>query len=109
VEEIESLGRQERRELANQFGFLLGHLLKWQHQPKLRGKSWVATVREQRREIHKLLQKNPSLQPYQAEAVADGYEQGLDLVVRETPLDYPDLPPTCPYSLSQILDPAFFP
>jgi hypothetical protein len=107
VEEIESLGRQERRELTNRFGILLGHLLKWQHQPELQGKSWVATIREQRREIIKLLQRNPSLQPYQDEAVTDGYEQGLDLVVRETSLDYADLPSSCPYSLSEILDPAF--
>ncbi len=34
VEEIESLGRQERQELHNRLGVLLGHLLKWHYQPK---------------------------------------------------------------------------
>ncbi|MEN9232233.1 MAG: DUF29 domain-containing protein, partial [Thermostichus sp. DG02_5_bins_236] len=63
VEEIESLGRQERRELVNQLGILLGHLLKWQFQPQLRGKSWRATITEQRRQIQRLLQDNPSLKP----------------------------------------------
>lgn len=39
VEEIESLGRQERRQLMNPPGILLGHLLKWQYQPQLGSKS----------------------------------------------------------------------
>ncbi|BAZ87336.1 hypothetical protein NIES806_35580 [Dolichospermum compactum NIES-806] len=33
IEEIETLGRQERRELTNLLALLLGHLLKWQYQP----------------------------------------------------------------------------
>ncbi len=33
IEEIESLGRQERRELINRLSVLMAHLLKWQYQP----------------------------------------------------------------------------
>ena len=36
VEEIESLGKQERRELESRLGILIGHLLKWQYQPEKR-------------------------------------------------------------------------
>ncbi|MCD8485875.1 MAG: DUF29 domain-containing protein [Desertifilum sp.] len=32
VEEIESLGKQQRQELRNRLGILLGHLLKWEFQ-----------------------------------------------------------------------------
>lgn len=109
VEEIESLGKQQRQELRNRLGILLGHLLKWEFQPIHRSKSWKATLREQRRRILKLLEDNPSLQPYLFEAVQEGYEDGLDLVVRETPLDYSDLPETCPYKPDQILDNTFLP
>jgi hypothetical protein len=109
VEEIESLGRQQRQELINRLGVLLGHLLKWQFQPAHRTKSWLATIREQRRRTLKLLDQNPSLQPYLAEAIQEAYEDGLDLVVRETSLDYPDLPSVCPYTPEQILDGAFLP
>jgi hypothetical protein len=31
----------------------------------------------------------------------------MDLVVKETPLDYRDLPKDCPYTLEQIFDLAF--
>ncbi len=48
IEEIESLGKQQRQELRNRLGMLLGHLLKWQFQAEARIKSWFATIREQR-------------------------------------------------------------
>ena len=109
LEEIESLGRQQRQELRNQLGILLGHLLKWQFQPDHRSKSWRATIREQRYRIHQLLDENLSLKPHILEAIAYGYELGLALVVLETLLDYGDLPENCLYLLEQILDDAFFP
>ena len=104
VEEIESLGKQERRELENRLAILIGHLLKWEYQAEKRSKSWRATIREQRRMVQKLLSQNPSLKPYLLELIADGYESGKDLVVRETPLDYLDLPEKYPYIPEQILD-----
>ena len=107
AEEIESLGNQQKSELENRLGVLLGHLLKWDLQPNLRGKSWRSTIKEQRREIKKLIRKNPSLKSYLDEAIADGYESALDLVVRETPLDYKDLPKDCAYLIAQILDDNF--
>lgn len=107
VEEIESLGKQERRELESRLGILIGHLLKWDYQPDKRSKSWRATIREQRRAAQKLIAQNPSLKPYLTEAIADAYESGLDLAVKETPLDYSDLPEDCPYTSEQLFDPNF--
>jgi Domain of unknown function DUF29 len=107
VEEIESLGKQQRQELENRLAILLGHLLKWDYQPKRRSKSWKATIREQRRAIQRLMQANPSLKPYLEEAIAYAYQSGIDLVVRETPLDDQDLPADCQYTPEQIFDPNF--
>ncbi|MCP2727556.1 DUF29 domain-containing protein [Limnofasciculus baicalensis] len=109
VEEIESLGKQQRQELRNRLGILLGHLLKWEFQPNKRSKSWFVTLREQRREIRYILEQNTSLKPYLPEALQKAYQSGIDLVVRETPLKDRDLPPECLYSLEEILDSAFFP
>jgi rhamnogalacturonyl hydrolase YesR len=47
IEEVESLGKQQRQELRNRLSVLLGHLLKWQYQPQ--GRSRSATIRVQRR------------------------------------------------------------
>ena len=107
AEEIESLGKQQKQELRNRLGVLIGHLLKWEFQPELRSKSWRATIREQRDRINFHLTDNPSLKSYLDQAVSEAYELALSLVVRETPLDYPDLPSDCPYTVKQILDPKF--
>ncbi|MDG2989636.1 DUF29 domain-containing protein [Candidatus Synechococcus calcipolaris G9] len=103
-EEIEFLGKQQRQELRNRLGVLLGHLLKWHFQPRFRSKSWIYTIREQRREICRHLKENPSLKPYLREAIALGYENGLDMVGRETPLDPDQLPQSCPFSEFQIFE-----
>ncbi len=104
IEEIESLGRQERKELRNRLGVLLGHLLKWHYQPEARSKSWRATIQEQRQEIRRHLKENPSLKPYLLEAIEIGYEKGLNLVDRETPLDPKQLPQSCPFSEAEMFD-----
>jgi hypothetical protein len=107
VDEVESLGRQERQELRNRLGVLIGHLLKWYYQPDKRTKSWMATIIEQRDRISELLQENPSLKPYLSDAIASAFKSGLALVVTETPLGYKDLPSECPFSIGEILDPNF--
>lgn len=107
VEEILSLGRQQKQELRNRLGILIGHLLKWDYQPELRGKSWRATIREQRDEILEILQENPSLKTYLDEAAQKGFRQGINLVLKETPLDLKDLPSECPYAIAQILSLQF--
>lgn len=109
VEELEDLGRRERQELRNLLSVLLGHLLKWQYQPERRGNSWRATIREQRTQVNLVLSDNPSLKPYLAEALAIVYQLGQDLAVQETGLDYSTFPVDYPYTLPQILDPAFLP
>ena len=109
VEEVESLGRQQRQELRNRLGILLGHLLKWQFQPTARSKSWKLTLREQRVQIRFLLKDNPSLKPYLDEAIAEGYILGQLLVAKETPLEIEDLPEVCPYSVDDTIDDAFLP
>ncbi len=104
IEEMESLGRQEQQELRNRLGVLLGHLLKWHYQPEARSKSWLYTIKEQRRRIQEHLVDNPSLKPYLSEAIERGYRDGLDLVGRETPLDPEQLPQSCPFSEAEIFE-----
>lgn len=104
MEEIASLGKRERQELRNRLGVLLGHLLKGRYQPEARSKSWFYTIKEQRQEIERHLQENPSLKSYLREAIEMGYEKGLNLVGKETPLDPKQLPQVCPFSETEILE-----
>jgi hypothetical protein len=106
IEELDSLGKQQRQELHTRLGVLLGHLLKWHYQPEARSKSWRGTIREQRERIQDHLAENPSLKPYLPEAIEIGYRYGLSLVDKETPLDPDQLPQSCPYSLAEIFEAA---
>jgi hypothetical protein len=59
AEEIEDVGKSERRELASRLAVLAAHLLKWQFQPNRRGNSWRRTIKEQRRAIAAHLIETP--------------------------------------------------
>jgi Domain of unknown function DUF29 len=109
VEEIESLGKQQRQELRNRLSVLLAHLLKWHYQPQHRSRSWLATIRIQRLDITELLEDNPSLKPYLEEALCKAYFKGIELAVGETDLPKMNFPTECPYSLTEILGSGFYP
>jgi hypothetical protein len=109
IEEIESLGKQQRQELRNRLAVLIGHLLKWEYQPQNRSRSWLATIRVQRRDITRLLKDNPSLAPYLEEALQEAYENARDLAMGETDLPETTFPTQCSYSLSEVLGDRFFP
>ena len=109
IEEIESLGRSDRRELKSRLEVLLQHLLKWQYQPNLRSGSWQNTIDEQRNRITDLLQESPSLKPYPEEVLAESYRRGRKAASNETELPLDLFPSECPYSITQVLDAEFLP
>ncbi len=63
AEEIDSMGRAEKRELISRLSVLLLHLLKWQCKREKRSPSWWARIRVQRNRIADHLDDNPSLKP----------------------------------------------
>jgi hypothetical protein len=109
IEEVESLGKQEKRELVNRLIVLLMHLLKWEYQPEKRSKSWLVTIKIQRIEIAKHIKNNPSLKPYIADAIINAYEIAILEAVKETELSFKTFPSSCPYSWEEIENDNFFP
>ncbi|MGC8475145.1 MAG: DUF29 domain-containing protein [Acetobacteraceae bacterium] len=109
AEEIESMGRTEKRELVSRLAVLLLHLLKWRHQPGRRGASWRATIRIQRRELTTHLADNPSLKNRLGEAIALAYGNAAIAAGGETGLPDATFPPLCPWSFEQIMAEDFWP
>ncbi len=103
AEEIESMGRSEKREMVSRLAVLLAHLLKWEVQPSLRGTSWKLTIREQRARLAELLQDNPSLRPLLPGALTTAYGFALITAQRETGLAEPAFPPACPWTEGSVL------
>lgn len=81
IEEVESLGRSDRRELRNRLMVLLAHLLKrmYVNSPE-NFNGWEVTIVEQRQQIKGLLEDSPSLKPYLAEILAKVYANALESV-----------------------------
>ena len=109
AEELESMGKTNKRELTSRFKILLAHLLKWQYQPDYRGRSWRSSIVEQRSEISELTAENPSLKPLFDEVIADAYLKAIKFAAKETGLLVNTFPQKCPYSLEQIVDDDFYP
>lgn len=109
ADEIETLGRAEKRELVSRLSVLLLHLLKWQHQPARRGASWEVTIRSQRRALADHLDDNPSLKARFAEAVARAYQDARGEAYAETGLPEAMFPATCVWTAEQIMASDFWP
>jgi len=109
AEELDAMGKSERRALESRLVVLLVHLLKWAHQPERRSKSWRRTLIEQRKQIARLLNDSPSLKPQLIGLVPDAYDSALRWAADETGLDESDFPPLCEYSVAQLLDTDCYP
>jgi hypothetical protein len=112
IEEIEDMGASERNELENRLAVLLAHLLKWQYQPERRGRSWQATIKEQRHRIALRLRKSASLKPTLEETLNDIYPSAVQRAVRETDKDEDTFPATFEltgWRWEQVLDMEYLP
>ncbi len=103
IEEIESMGRSEKRELVNRLAVLIAHLLKWDYQPDRRGRSWELTISEQRFRLKKHLKDNPSLKFSLTENICDAFELAKIKAMKETRLQESSFPGACPYTVDQIM------
>ncbi len=81
LEEIESLGRRERRELRNWLSVLIAHILKRMYVNSSENfNGWEVTIIEQRQQIKGLWQDSPSLKPYFIQIFTEVYIDALDIV-----------------------------
>ena len=109
AEEIESMGRSEKRELTSRLAALMTRPLKWRRQPELRSGSWSASIKVQRRGLTRHLADNPSLKAGLPAALADAYQDAVLIAADETKLGEAAFPPSCPWSFDEIINPDFWP
>lgn len=109
AEEIESMGRSDRRAIESRLTVLLTHLLKWQLQPKMRSSSWSGTIGEQRHRITKLLRESPSLRPFVGEALAEAYTEAREAASNQTGFPEALFPVESPFTLDEVLSRSFLP
>jgi glutamine synthetase adenylyltransferase len=109
AEEIESMGKTEKRELISRLTVLLLHLLKWQFQRERAGNSWRLSIANSRDQILDHLDDNPSLTSQLASTTGQAYRYARRDAARETDLSESVFPATCPWTFEQMMDPDFWP
>jgi hypothetical protein len=107
AQEIESMGKSEKRELARQLAVLLLHLLKWRFQPFMRSATWEVSIKVQRNGLVDHLEDNPSLKPLIGNVIDKAYRDAVLKSMLETGLPESAFPKTCPWSFDQMMDPEF--
>ena len=109
AEEIESMGKSEKRELISRLEVLLTHLLKWKYQPVRQSRSWKLTIEGQRYHIENHLGDNPSLKNKLSEVMESAYHSARISAASETNLEKNVFPESLPWSYEQIMDDDFWP
>jgi hypothetical protein len=111
IEELESMGRSDKRSLESYFDNLLMHLMKYRYQPDQRSSSWRGSIREARKQINKIIRDSPSLAANLLEygAVSRTYKSALIQAADETGLPASTFPPELPFTLEEMLDEDFWP
>lgn len=109
IEEVEGLGKSERRAIASQLTRLLLHLLKWQYQPQRRSDSWLDSITDARTQIELAIADSPSLKNYPAEQLEESYQRARRQAAKQTSLEISEFPNTCPYALAPVLSEDWLP
>ena len=113
AEEIEDLGKSERRGIESQLSRLAEHLLKLAY---IRGMSrdydvrgWRMSVKGARFSIQKLLKESPSLRSRLAEMLPDAYYSGRLDALRDARASEDGIPELSPWTVEQLMDDSFLP
>ncbi|NJL22674.1 MAG: DUF29 domain-containing protein [Leptolyngbyaceae cyanobacterium SM1_3_5] len=109
IEEVEGLGKSERRAITSQLIRLLLHLLKWQYQPQRRSESWLDSITDAQTQIKLAIEDSPSLRSYPAEQLEASYQRARRQAAQQTSLEISVFSETCPYSLQLILSEDWLP
>ena len=109
AEELESMGRSDKREIDSRLEVLLTHLLRWRVQVGFRSRSWSGTIREQRSRIEDLLAESPSLRSLVQQIRPSLYARARRVASNETGLPMSMFPARYPFTAAEAMAEDFLP
>jgi hypothetical protein len=104
AEEIDDVAEEQYDKLESALRVVMLHLVKWDHQPDKRSRSWTASVREQRRRVLRQLRKNPGLRSRLDQAPGEAYEDARDEASAETGLPLSVFHVQRPFEYAEIME-----
>jgi hypothetical protein len=112
IEEIESLGKSDRRSISSYLLRLCEHLLKvkyWESEWDLCFRGWILEINNFRSEIELILQDSPSLRSFVSEAFLPCYQKARKNMLKVIDLPAHFISPEPDFTLEQALDEDWFP
>jgi hypothetical protein len=112
LEEIEAMGRSEKRAVASLLTRLFEHLLKltyWRSQQEYNIRHWRGEILNFRKQIKRELKASPSLKPYLLNILDECYQDAREIVAETSGLSlelFPEIPIA---NGDQLLDEQWFP
>ena len=104
AEELESMGKRDRRSLESHLAVIQAHLLKLRAQPEQRSKSWLRSIANSRARIARILRDSPSLKKELPALLASGYLDAVRNAAIDTGLPRTAFPTEPPSDLGELLD-----
>jgi Domain of unknown function DUF29 len=104
AEEIDDVGEEQYHRLESALRVVMLNLLKWDHQPDWRSRSWTLTIRQHRRHAEQQLRKNPGLKSRLDEALEAAYEDAQIEASAETDLPLSAFPARRPFEYAEIME-----
>jgi hypothetical protein len=109
IDEIESMGKTEKRTLKSNLIVVIMYLLKYKYQPGKRSNSWLSTIFEHRRRLKEILTESPSLKKYLAEVFNECYQDARKQASLETGLSIDTFPVESPFTPDATLNQDYLP
>lgn len=112
IEEIESLGKRDRRALFSYLMRLYEHLLKlryWESEREQCFRGWRVEIRNFRLQIKRILKDSPSLKSYLGESVEAAYSDGRKLFLDASGVEGDRVSESPCFKLEQVLDEDWLP
>ncbi len=112
IEEIESLGRSDKRAISSYLMRLCEHVLKlryWESQREACFRGWDLEITNFRLQIQAILADSPSLKNYLNENFVSAYGNARKLFLKASQLDSTEIPEQPDLSLEQALDEDWLP
>lgn len=112
IEEIDSMGHSEKKELKSRLLVIIEHLLKlmfWAEENAQNRRGWRNTVIEQRGQLELLLEDSPSLRPMVQAVFLETYARARTQVLQKSDLPSDSIPQHPPFTSDELLNEAFLP
>jgi hypothetical protein len=112
IDEVESLGRQERNAISSYLMRLCEHLLKlkyWESERDRCRRGWNVEITNFRIQIQEELESSPSLRSFLQDSFPKQYNNGRKLFLKASELDARSIPEEPCFTLEQALDEDWFP